>query len=129
MSRSIDQWHASIGLFYGQVYGHIIIKLSIHSRDLKVVINILCCVAAFAFLLLLKHGDVEVNPGPKKKEVSFFYCFHWNLNSILAHNELSLLEAYNTVHKYNILCISETFLDSSVSVGDTTLSLPGYNLV
>ena len=79
---------------------------------------------SFAFLLLLKHGDVEINPGPKKKEARFFSCFHWNVNSILAHNKLSLLEAYNTVHKYDILCISETYLDSSVSLDDTTLSLP-----
>ena len=85
--------------------------------------------AAFAFLLLLKYGDVEINPGPKRKGTRFFSCFHWNVNSILAHNKLSLLEAYNTVHKYDILCISETYLDSSVSVDDTTLSLPGYNLV
>ena len=27
MSISIDQWCASIGLFYGQVYGHFSIKL------------------------------------------------------------------------------------------------------
>ena len=84
----------------------------------------LCFFAAFAFLLLLKHGDVEINPGPKKKEARFFSCFHWNVNSILAHNKLSLLEAYNTVHKYDILCISETYLDSSVSLDDITLSLP-----
>ena len=84
---------------------------------------------SFAFLLLLKHGDVEINTGPKKKEARFFSCFHWNVNSILAHNRLSLLEAYNTVHKYDILCISESYLDSSVSVDGTTLSLPGYNLV
>ena len=42
---------------------------------------------------------------------------------------MSLLEAYNTVHKYDILCKSETYLDSSVSIDDTTLSFPGYNLV
>ena len=53
---------------------------------------------------------------------------HWNVNSILAHNKLTLLEAYNTVHQYDILCISETYLDSSVSDDDTTLSLLGYNL-
>ena len=29
----------------------------------------------------------------------------------------------------NILCISETYLDSSISIGDTTLSVPGYDLV
>ena len=129
MSISTDQWRASIGLFYGQVYGHIRIKLSIGKCDLKVVIVMLCFFAAFAFLLLLKHGDVEINPGPKKKEARFFSCFHWNVNSILAHNKLPLLEAYNTIHKYDILCISETYLNSSVSVDDTTLSLPGYNLV
>ena len=42
---------------------------------------------------------------------------------------LPLLEAYNTIHKYDILSISETYLDSSVSVDDTTLSLSGYNFV
>ena len=91
MSVSIDQWRVSIGLFYGEVYGHIRIKLSIGSCDLKVIIIMLCFYAAFAFLLLLKHGHVEVNPGSKKKEVRFFSCFHWNLNSMLAHNKLSLL--------------------------------------
>ena len=67
MSINIDQWCASIGLFYGQVYGHISIKLSIGYCDLKTVI-MLWFFAAFAFLLQLKHGDIEINPGPKKKE-------------------------------------------------------------
>ena len=89
---------------------------------------ILCFYALFAFLLLLKHGDVEINPGPKKKETRFFSCLHWNINSILAHNKLTLLQAYNTIHQYDILCISETYFDSSISNDDTTLSLPGYNL-
>ena len=118
MSISIDQWRASIGLFYDHVYGHI-----------RIVIIVLCFFAAFAFLLLLKHEDLEANSGTKKKEARFFSCFQSNLNSILAHNKLPLLEAYNTIHKYDILCISKTYLDSSVSVDGTTLSLSGYNLV
>ena len=68
--------------------------------------------AAFAFLLLLKYGDVEVNAGPKKKEARSFSCFHCNVNSISAHNNFSLLEAYNTLHQY-IFCIPETYSDSS----------------
>ena len=128
MSISIDQWRASIGLFYGQVCGHISIKLSKGCCNFKMVAFILCFYAVFAFLLLLKHGDVEINPGPKKKETRFFSCLHWNINSILAHNKLTLLQAYNTIHQYDILCISETYLDSSISNDDTTLSLPGYNL-
>ena len=49
--------------------------------------------------------------------------------SILANNKFSLSEPYNIIYKRDILCISETYLDSSVSLDDTTLSLPGYNLV
>ena len=104
------------------------IKLSRGCCDFKTFTFILCFYAVFAFLLLLKHGDIEINPGPKKKETRFFSCLHWNVNSILAHNKLTLLEVYNTIHQYDILCISETYLDSSVSKDDTTLSLPGYNL-
>ena len=89
---------------------------------------ILCFYAVFAVLLLLKHRDVDINPGPKKRETRSFSCLHWNVNSILAHSKLTLLEAYNTIHQYDILWISETYLDSSVSNDDTTLSLPGYNL-
>ena len=110
ISISTDQWCASIGLFYGQVYGHIRIKLSIGSCDLTAVIAMLCSFAAFAFLLILKHGDVEINPRPKKKEARFFSCFHWSVNSVLAHNKFSLLEGYNTVHEYDILCISEIYV-------------------
>ena len=128
MSISIDQWRASIGLFYGQVYGHVSIKLSRGCCNFKMVAFILCFYAVFAFLLLLKHGDVEINPGPKKKETTFFSCLHRNINSILAHNKLTLLQAYNTIHQYDILCISETYLDSFISNDDTPLSLPGYNL-
>ena len=76
----------------------------------------------------MKHGNVEINPGSKKEETRFFTCFHWNLNSILIHNKLSLLEEYNTIHQYDILCISETYLDSPVSIDYTTL-FAGYNLV
>ena len=54
------------------------------------------------FILLLKHGDVEINPGPKKKEPIVFSCFHWNVNNILAHNKLPSLEAYNAIHQYDM---------------------------
>ena len=78
--------------------------------------------SVFAFLLLLKHGDVEINPGPKKKKKQNFSCFHWNGNSILAHNKLSFLEPYNAIHQYDILFISETYLDSPVLTDDTLMT-------
>ena len=92
-----------IYLLVYQGYGHVSNKMSICCCKFKMVAFILCFYVVFAFLLLLKHGDVEINPGPKKKETRFFSCLHWNINSILAHNKLTLLQAYNTIHQYDIL--------------------------
>ena len=60
--------------------------------------------------LLLLHGDIETNPGPNKK-FKPFTCCHWNVNSLTAHNmmKLSSIIAYNTIHKYDFIYISETF--------------------
>ena len=130
MSISIDQWRASIGLFCDQVYGHIKIKLSVDCCDLKVFIIMSCCVflQVLFFYFSWNMGMLKSILDPKK-EARLFYCFHWNSNCILAHNKLSLLDTYNTIHKYDNFCISETYLDSSVSVNETIVSLPGFNLV
>ena len=85
---------------------------------------------SFAFkLLLILCGDVEVNPGPGHW-TSLSFC-HWNLNSISAHDflKVSLLEAYNAMHKFDIICLSETFLNSSLQNYDHSLVLNRYKLV
>ena len=69
---------------------------------------------AFMILLLLS-GDVHPNPGPKRdKDYNFSVCC-WNIGSISAHNfsKLSLLSSYNSIYNYDLICLSETFLDSS----------------
>ena len=60
-----------------------------------------------------------------------FSICHWNLNSIAAHNfaKLVLLKAYNSVHKFDIICLSETYLDSNILPDNSNLEIPGYNLV
>ena len=78
-------------------------------------------------MLLLTHGDIESNPGPKRRTSNYFSCCHWNGNSIMAHNKLSLLSAYNTHHKFDVICISETYLDKSVD--NDALSIDGYNII
>ena len=63
--------------------------------------------------LIICSGDIETNPGPKENaKISF--CL-WNVNGIAAHNffKVSLLQAVAATHEYNIICLSETFLDSS----------------
>ena len=78
---------------------------------------------------MVQHGDIEINPGPKKKQPKYFSCCHWNVNSLLAHDKISLLTAYNTIHQYDVIFISETFLDSSVSLDDRNLSIQSYSLI
>ena len=42
---------------------------------------------------------------------------------------MSLLRAYISINKIDIICLSETYLDSSIPSDDDNLELPGYNLV
>ena len=80
-------------------------------------------------LLLICCGDVESNPGPKKQhQISF--C-HWNLNGLAAHNfsKVSLLQAISVSKTYDIICLSETFLDSSIDSSDERITIEGYNLL
>ena len=73
----------------------------------------------YMFIILRYHGDTEPNPGPRKlKTINFSNC-HWNLNSLSAHNfysfsKLTQLKAYNSIYKYDFICLSETYLDSSI---------------
>ena len=83
----------------------------------------------YLFLFLQCHGDIEPNSGPINiKKNSIFVC-HWNLNSLSAHNfsKLTQLKAYNSPYKYDFLCLSKTYLDSSIP--DSLLNIEGYNLV
>ena len=82
-------------------------------------------------LLVLLSSDVEINAGPKRTPKAILSICHWNLNSISAHNyvKLSLLRAYLAFHKFDIICLSETYLNSSNSYDDQTLEISGYNLV
>ena len=61
-------------------------------------------------LLILLSGDVEINLGPKRTPKAILSIYHWNLNSISAHNyaKWSLLRVYLVFHKFGIICPSET---------------------
>ena len=78
-------------------------------------------------LRIISNGDIETNPGPEKNtKISF--C-HWNLNGIAAHNfsKVSLLQAMATKLEYDIICVSETFLDSSFNSLNDWINIEGYN--
>ena len=82
-------------------------------------------------LPIKRTGDIEENSGPKPNSCDCLSICHWNLNSISAHNfiKLSLHRAYISINKIDIICLSETYLGSSISSDDNNFELPGYNLV
>ena len=82
-------------------------------------------------LLILLSADVELNPGPKRASTSNISICHWNLNSISAHNyiKLFLLKAYIAIHKFDIICLSELYLDSGATSLDENVAVSGYNLI
>ena len=82
--------------------------------------------------LILLSGDIKTNPGLISSSGNCFSIFHWNLNSITAHNyaKLSLLTAYNLVDSFDMICLSETYLNSEtppnyqVIICSTLITLP-----
>ena len=94
-------------------------------------ISYLCSLLTFVHHIWLyliipnRSGDIEKNPGPEPNS-----CRHRNLNSILVHNFLILfhLRAYITVRNFDVICLLETCLDSSILHDDDNLPIPGYKL-
>ena len=70
-------------------------------------------------------------PGPRPNPCPSFSICHWNLNSLTAHNylEVSLLRAYVAIRKFDVVCLLETYLDSSNLSDDDNFNLLGYNVV
>ena len=51
------------------------------------------------------------------------------LRTIIELIKVAALKAYNSVYKYDFLCISETFLNSSFESNDKDLMIERYNLI
>ena len=90
---------------------------------------ILLLTFVYIFSFLYCHGYIELNPGPRKSKENTLSICHWNLNSITAHNfsKLTQLKAYISTYKHDIICLSETYLDSSIP--DNLIEIESYNLV
>ena len=117
MTFSLVQWRAVIGIFNCQKTA-ISCRICNSTKQFVSIFEVLLCSwyyfeSAFIFLLSLLyvfiflqcHGDIELNPGPRKQKPNYFSVCHWNLNSIAAHNfsKLTQLQAYNSIYKYDFL--------------------------
>ena len=78
-------------------------------------------------LLVMLSGDVKVHSGPKNKDKDCHSICQWNLNSISAYDysKLFLLNSYNSHHKVDMICLSETYLDSNT---ENSLPLRAINI-
>ena len=83
----------------------------------------------FSKILLVNSGDIETNPGSKKSSPIKF-C-HWNLNGLAAHDftKVPLIEAFISTHNFDILCLSETFVDSTIDLNDENINIDGYSIL
>ena len=77
------------------------------------------------------RGNVEENLGPNPKPYQSFLMSHRNVNSVSAHNfsNFFLLKAYSSIHKFDVICISKTFLNADTAFDDDNLKIERYNIV
>ena len=76
---------------------------------------------------ILLSGDVELHPGPDTSSSQTLSIYHWNLNSLSVRKfeKVNLLSAFNTLHNFDILCLSETYLNSGILSDDVNLEIQG----
>ena len=120
MTICTEQWRADFGQFYLLTHPTRVMNLSL-GNSLKTqniflfFFNLLCC------LFLRQHSVTDVK---NKAAVEHFSCSHWNVNSLAAHDyQVLLLEPYNAIHHYNLIFVSETYLDFSTSNDDKDISI------
>ena len=69
---------------------------------------------------------IELIPGKKRDVNQCFSVCHWNLNSIASHSFSKILSliAYNSIHKFDIICLSESYSNSEILSNDSNLQIP-----
>ena len=82
----------------------------------------------FKHLLLLSR-DIETNLGSKRSS-NITFC-QWNLNGLTAHGfiKVPLVEAFITSNNFDLVCLSETFLDSAIPNNDINIQISRYSLL
>ena len=91
------------------------LKLSTISLYLLISYSFLTQLWIYSHRISLR-GDTELNPGPKQDINQCFSVCHWNLNSVVSHSfaKIQSLIAYNCIHKFDIIFLSESYLNSEI---------------
>ena len=126
MELTIVHWHIEIGLFILNTPIHTKVSLSWDSQNLfplwtlgvYTLVHIFFHFALYNYssiTLLLICGDAELNPGPKKQIPLWFLLISLESQYYTAYNFSKIL-LHNAQHKFDMICISETYVDSSFQV-------------
>ena len=72
-----------------------------------------------------------MNPGPKLISKESFSICQWNFKTVTAqkYTKILLLKSYIAVHKFDIICFSETYIESIILPDDDNLVISEYKLV
>ena len=116
--------------FINYIYARLIYFISFSTFCfLTNVLQVLDCSSVLQVLyikiLLYCCDDIEINPGTKHWSLTF--C-HWSLNGIAADEFISLLQGYTTEHNFDIICLSENYLNSSFDSEDDRLKIECYKI-
>ena len=113
MGNSLDQYRQTIGLFNRVKYVTSSVSFPLG----------LCCVFIIAalMLILLKCGDIELNPGPNHKMKNLTIS-HTNIRG-LSDPKICALKS-SLCNSCNIITLSETFLGP---LSSADLKLPGFH--
>ena len=109
--------------FINHIYARIIYFISFST--FRFLTNVLQVVDVEIFLLYIKillycFGDIEINPLPKESSKTFCHC---NLMALFLMN-LSKFHYYRDM--FDIICLSETFLNFFLESEDDGLKTEGY---
>ena len=67
-----------------------------------------------------------LNKSLVQRTKNLIYLLHWNLDGLMAHDfiKVSLLQVLAVTSYYDIICLTETFLDFSIEHDDDRISIP-----
>ena len=106
-------------------------EFHIHVCQILSVRSMFCKLRTFLDLFLLQHGDIQRNPGPQSGHIKNISCYHWNTNSLVAQSlsKITQIEAYHSLYKHELICISKKYFDSSILEGDSSFQLDEYKVI
>ena len=100
-------------------------KFRFHTRiNFLIQLNYLFSLYLYS-LCIIQNVNIELNPSTKSSFLSVLPICPWNLNCSVAHSfsKVNTIQAYNSIHSFDIICLSETFLDSTIGLDHRDLSI------